>query len=294
MLCFRVICGIDPEGERPVEVLLRAHHEDDVIEEETRPDGVFLTKKGEPMISVITPLYSKEKFIASTIESVMGQTVADWEMIIVDDGSKDSSLSIARRYADNDPRIRLVAVSENQGAAVARNKGLSRAKGRYIAFLDGDDLWEPCKLERQLEFMERGGWGFTYTNYGLIDHEGKIIKKGFRMPLEFNYEDLLKNTAIGCSTVMIDRQRMGDFRMPLKRAGQDTATWLMLLRQGGSAHGIDELLGWYRKLPGSVSSNKLKALARTWETYRTFEGLSVSRAIRSYLPYVFNAIKRRY
>lgn len=244
------------------------------------------------MISIITPLYNKQKFIDCAIQSVLSQSFTDWEMIIVNDASDDNGAMVVERFSQTDQRIKLIHLAVNSGAAVARNLGLEKAKGRYIAFLDADDLWEPQKLKRQLEFMEENGHYFCYTNYGVIDEHGNILKNRFNMPLKLTYKELLKNTAIGCSTVMIDRKMTGDFRMPLKRAGQDTATWLNILRRGITAYGIDETLGWYRKSTGSISNNKLKALKRTWETYRRFENIRLDKACYYFTHYVFNAIKR--
>jgi teichuronic acid biosynthesis glycosyltransferase TuaG len=244
------------------------------------------------MVSIITSLYNNEKFIACAIQSVLNQSFTDWEMIIVDDASDDNGAIIVDRFLQSDHRINLIQLEKNAGAAVARNEGLERAKGKYIAFLDADDLWEPQKLRLQLEFMGKNGYAFTYTNYGIIDKSDHVLKKRFNMPLRLSYTDLLKNTAIGCSTVMIDRSKVGDFRMPLKRAGQDTATWLRLLSKGITAHGIDETLVWYRKSVGSISNNKVKALKRTWETYRKFEHIRLDKAIYYFSFYIFNAIKR--
>jgi teichuronic acid biosynthesis glycosyltransferase TuaG len=246
------------------------------------------------MISIITPMFNNEELIEKTIESVKNQTYKEWEMFIVDDCSKDESLAVARKFIEYDERFNLISLKVNSGAAVSRNTGLEMAKGRYVAFLDSDDLWQPDKLSKQLKFMQENDEWFTYTNYGRIDYTGRILNEGFKIPMNSMYKDLLKNTAIGCSTVMIDRNKAGDFRMPLKRAGQDTATWLMLLRNGGRAAGLNEPLTWYRKTEGSISSNKIKALQRTWDTYRNYEKLTWLRAVYFFSFYVVNAMKRRY
>jgi teichuronic acid biosynthesis glycosyltransferase TuaG len=246
------------------------------------------------MISIITPIYNDGKYIEETIRSVISQTYEDWEMIVIDDDSKDDGPELVQRIANTDSRIRLISMPENVGAARARNRGIEEACGRYIAFIDGDDVWKNEKLECQLDFMKRKKVGFSYTSYSIVSEDGVLLKRKVSIPNLLDYKGLLKNTAIGCSTVMIDKRVFGDFRMPDKRAGQDTATWLMLLRTGECAYGFDEILASYRLVKGSVSSNKFGALKRTWKTYRDFENLSLLFSIYCFIQYIFNASRRRY
>ncbi|WKV08014.1 glycosyltransferase family 2 protein [Thermoanaerobacterium sp. CMT5567-10] len=244
-------------------------------------------------VSIIIPVYNAEKFIAETIKSVLHQTYTNWEMILVDDYSSDDSQKIINCFAQKDNRIKYIRLEKNCGAAVARNTGLEIAKGRYIAFLDSDDLWEPNKLEKQIKFMEENKIGFSFTSYRLIDEEGNDLNKIVTVPNKVNYNNLLKNTIIGCLTVMIDKNIIGDFRMPLVRAGQDTATWLSILRRGFEAYGINEPLAKYRKVSGSISSNKIKALKRSWNIYKNIEKLPLPKLCYVYSCYVINAIKKR-
>ncbi len=244
-------------------------------------------------ISIITPVYNGERFIEETIKSVQDQTYKDWEMILVDDCSMDASQEIIKKIAQKDGRIKYMKLKQNSGAAVARNTALENAKGRFIAFLDSDDVWEKNKLEKQLNFMLNHNIGFSFTSYALMNEEGIRLNKEVRVPKKIDYEGLLKNTIIGCLTVMIDKNSIGDFRMPLVRAGQDTATWLSILRKGHVAYGIDEILAKYRKVNGSISSNKIKALKRTWNTYRNIEKLPLSKCIYVFAGYTMNAIKKR-
>lgn len=247
----------------------------------------------QDLISIVTPVYNSEKFISETIESVINQTYKNWEMIIVDDCSKDSSEKIIRNYIENDKRINYIKLKKNSGAAVARNTAIEKSKGKYVAFLDSDDLWESNKLEEQLEFMQQRNIAFSFTGYELIDQNGKSLNNIVQVPKEINYNELLKNTVIGCLTVMIDKEKVGEFKMPLVRAGQDTATWLLILRKGYIAYGLNEPLSRYRKVEGSISSNKLKALKRTWYTYRKLEKLSLPKSIYVFSCYTLNAIKKR-
>ena len=244
-------------------------------------------------VSVITPTFNAERFIGDTIESVLNQSYQDFELIIVDDCSTDRTEQIIKRYIEKDERIKFYKLSENSGAAVARNTALDKAIGRYIAFLDGDDLWHKEKLEKQLCFMRENKYGFSFTAYELMSEEGLKLNKTVNVPSKVTYTGLLKNTIIGCLTVVIDREIIGDFRMPLVRAGQDTATWLSILKKGHIAYGFDKVLSSYRQVNGSISSNKIKALKRTWNTYRKIEKLSFVRCSFYFSMYVFNAIKKR-
>lgn len=245
-------------------------------------------------VSIITPVYNAERFIAKTIKSVQAQTYSNWELLLINDASSDSSESIIQDMMSEDARIKCINLQENSGAAVARNTGLDKATGQYVAFIDSDDMWLPDKLEKQLRFMSEHGYAFTYTNLELISEEGDVLKSRLPIPRELSYHDLLKNTAIACSTVMIDQSVIGTFKMPLVRRGQDTATWLMLLRTRNiNAYGLDDVLNRYRQVSGSISSNRFVALKRTWYTYRHIEKLPRHQALYYFIMYVLNAVKRR-
>lgn len=247
----------------------------------------------DKLVSVITPVYNSEKFIESTINSVIGQTYTELEMILVDDCSTDLSREIIMEIAKKDPRVKYIKLEKNSGAAVARNTGIEHANGRYISFIDSDDVWKVNKLEKQLNFMMKNNYAFTYTGYETITEDGALKKDIISVPIKISYKGLLKNTAIACSTVIVDRKKTGDFRMPLVRKGQDTATWLMLLREIPYAYGLDEVLSSYRKVAGSISSNKIQALKRTWNTYYKLEKLPFLVASYYFTCYVFNALRKR-
>jgi len=247
----------------------------------------------DDLVSIITPIYNAERFISDTVKSVKSQTYQNWEMILVDDCSSDRSKAMIEAYAKEDNRIKYLFLPENVGAAIARNTGLSHAQGRFIAFVDSDDQWDSKKLERQLAFTKENQASFTFTAYEMVDEQGEKLNKIVKVPQTINYNQLLKNTTIGCSTVIIDRQVIGDFSMPLVRKGQDTATWLNILRSGYMAHGLNEVLTQYRIVNGSISSGKISALRRTWYTYRKIEKLNLIKCIYVFTCYVFNALKRR-
>lgn len=246
----------------------------------------------ETIVSIITPVYNAEKFLSETIQSVLIQTYKSFEYLLIDDCSSDNSAAIIKEFADKDARVKYIKLPENSGAAVARNTGLENAQGRFVAFIDSDDVWYPEKLQKQLDFMTKGNKGFTYTNFEHITEEGEILTSP-NLPEKLNYSGLLKNTAIACSTVIIDRQIIGDFRMPLVRKGQDTATWLQILKVHDNAYLLDEILNQYRGREGSLSSNKIDALKRTWNTYRNLEKLPLYKAVYYFGFYVWNAVKRR-
>ena len=245
-----------------------------------------------PVVSVITPVYNAEKFLKETIDSVLKQSYKDFEYLLIDDCSTDNSPEIVKAYAEKDSRVKYIKLRENSGAAVARNTGLENAQGSYIAFIDSDDVWYADKLEKQLAFMREKNEAFTYTKYEHITEEGEVQSTP-DFPERLNYSGLLKNTAIACSTVVIDREVIGDFRMPLVRKGQDTATWLKILKNHDYAYLVDEVLNQYRGREGSLSSDKIGALKRTWNTYRNIEKLPLPKAIYYFGFYVWNAVKRR-
>lgn len=248
------------------------------------------------LVSIITPVYNAERFLTETIDSVIRQTYASWELILVDDCSTDKSEILILNKIKTDDRIKYLKLDKNSGAAIARNRGIKEAKGNLIAFLDSDDIWDNTKLSRQVEFMKKHHIGFSFTDYTLISENGtnyNKINSVIHVPKLIDYNFLLKNTVILCSSVMIDKRIIGEFKMPLIRAGQDTATWLLILKRGYYGYGINENLVKYRQVKGSISSNKFKAIKRTWNLYRNVEKLSMIKSIYVFTNYSFNAFKKR-
>lgn len=247
----------------------------------------------EHLVSIVTPVYNAEKYLEDTIVSVKKQTYKNWELLLVDDCSKDSSADIINKYAQEDDRIKYIKLETNSGAAVSRNTGIKAARGRFIAFVDSDDIWLEDKLQIQIEYMLNNNAPFTFTSYRYMKEDGTITEKIAKAPHKISYDGLLKNTIIGCSTVVVDKNTFGDFEMPLLRRGQDTATWLKLLKQEKYAYGIEKDLVNYRQVGDSLSSNKIKALKRTWHTYRNVENLSLLKSSYVFCCYAFNALKKR-
>ncbi len=251
------------------------------------------------LVSVIVPVYNAGKWIEDTILSVKSQTYRDWELILVDDGSSDDSAEIIRHYAADN--IRLISYDDkekekgkNHGAAYARNRGVKEAKGRYICFLDADDLWSPDKLEKQLKHMEENDAAFSFTGYEFADESGIGVQKIVRVPKEIGYKQALKNTTIFTSTVMFDMDKLSkeDIKMP-SVPSEDTATWWKVLKKIGKAYGLDEQLTLYRRSAQTLSSDKMTAVSRIWNLYRNVEGMGVIHSAYCFVFWAVRALIRR-
>ncbi|MCR4776461.1 MAG: glycosyltransferase [Saccharofermentans sp.] len=249
------------------------------------------------LVSIITPVYKCEKYIAETIKSVQSQTYSNWELLLVDDCTPDNSPEIIQEFAKSDSRIRYIRLKENSGAAVARNEGLEASNGRFIAYLDADDIWLPEKLERQISFMKENNVQFSCCDYEKIEDDGTPLNKVVHMPKTITYEQLLRNTIIQTVGVIVDLDTVDKklLVMPNIRRGQDSATWLQLLKNGVRFNGQNEVLAQYRRAPNSLSSNKFKAMQRTWKMYREVEKLSVPKSLWCLIGWAYHAsIKRIY
>lgn len=245
-------------------------------------------------ITIITPVYNCEKFLKETIECVINQTYQNWELLLVDDSSKDKSLKIIEEYAKKDNRIKFFKTSKNEGTAIARNIALKEAHGRFIAYLDSDDLWKVNKLENQISFMMKNNYAFTCTDYEKIDEKGKLLKK-IKLPQKINYNSFLKNTIIQTVGVMVDVQKTGKeiLSMPNYRRRQDAITWSRLLKNGFNCYEVPEYLSYYRVVHNSLSSNKFEAIKMNWYWYRKIENLSFFEALYCFLGYAINGIRKR-
>jgi glycosyltransferase involved in cell wall biosynthesis len=245
----------------------------------------------KPLVSVITPVHNSGDFVGEAIRSVQAQTFSDWEMIIVDDCSTDDSAQIVETFLAEDDRIRIIKLPANSGAAVARNTAIEAAQGRYIAFLDSDDLWLPKKLEKQLSFMRESGTAFSYSAYARIDEKGKTHTP-IGVPESLRYRDLCKTNYIGCSTAIYNTEVYGKRLMPIIRYGQDFALWLELLRNGNEARGLNMILTIYRVRSDSLSSRKIKGSNYVWRIYRNMERLSFMKALNYFSQYAARGVLR--
>ncbi|MBN1182287.1 MAG: glycosyltransferase family 2 protein [Bacteroidales bacterium] len=240
------------------------------------------------MVSVITPVYNGEAFIRETAGCLAEQTFRDYQWVIIDDLSTDGTRDICRDLAEKDPRITLLCLEQNSGPIIARNKGMDAAAGRYIAFLDADDLWTPDKLEKQIAFMEKWQVPLSYTSFRKIDSRGKIISR-FRIPVpaKVSYKKLIGSNSIPASSAMFDRTIVGEIRqnpeLPLSK--DDFFFWLEILKNFGDARGMKEDLFRLRIHNESLTNNKLEMARRHWKMYREIFGFSRITSIRYYAVY---------
>lgn len=227
----------------------------------------------DKLVSIIMPTYNCAKFIGKTIESIIAQTYENWELIIVDDCSKDNTEEVVSKYKDN--RIKYHRLENNSGEAVARTEAMKKARGSYMAFLDSDDLWKKDKLEKQLEFMNKNNYNFTCTEYEQIDEEGNKLNKVIKVKKRADYNRILLDCPVGNSTVMYNVEKLGKFEVPNIRKRNDDALWLQILKKEKYIYGMPDILMEYRIRSNSISSNKLSLVKYHWQLYRKIEHLSV-------------------
>ena len=246
----------------------------------------------EGLVSIIMPVFNASRYVIESVESIIAQTYNNWELIIVDDCSIDDTLEKIDKYIKRDNRIRVIKLNENLGVAKERNIAIEEANGRYIAFLDSDDKWKYNKLEKQLAFMNKNSYGLSFTAYEYIDSnsdKGKVVE----VPNYQDYKMGLKNTIIGCLTVIVDRQITGEFYMPVISHGEDHFTWLALMKRGFNAYGLNECLAEYRITQTSLSSNKFKSIKMQWKNYRRIAKLPIYKCVYYFGCYILNAILKR-
>lgn len=229
------------------------------------------------LVSIIMPSYNTGSFISETIQSVMAQTYARWELLIVDDCSNDETDEIVAQYSDK--RIKYFKNEKNVGAAVSRNRALREAQGRWIAFLDSDDLWMPEKLERQISYMESNGIHFSYTNYVEIDENSKPLGVSVSGPRKISRIGMFNYCWPGCLTVMYDRDIVGDIQIEDIRKNNDYAIWLKVCRKA-DCYLVNEELAMYRKRTGSISDHSYKSLIRWhYKLYREAEHENIIKSL---------------
>ena len=245
------------------------------------------------LVSIVIPVYNAEKFIDETISSVLDQTYTNWELLLVNDCSKDNSVKIINKYL-KDERIKLINNKVNSKVAISRNNGIKAAKGKYICFLDADDKWDKEKLEKQVKFMKEKDCEFSFTSYEFADENCIPNGKKVIVPEKISYNQALKNTTIWTSTVMFDMTKLSkeDIYMPDVKS-EDTASWWSILKKIDYAYGIKDVLSFYRRTEGTLSSNKFEAIKRIWNLYRNVEHLNIFKSIYCFFWYAFRAVLRR-
>ncbi len=244
------------------------------------------------LVSIITPSYNSEQYISKTIDSIINQTYTNWELLITDDLSSDSTVEIIESYVKDDSRIKLYKLEKNSGAGIARNFSINKAQGRYIAFCDSDDLWKPYKLEIQIEFMLKNNLSLSYSNYDVIDVNGKLIDN-IISPKKITYGKMLLNCYIGCLTVIYDSEKIGKQYMPEIRKRQDWALWLKILKRIKETKGIGKSLALYRKRKNSLSNNKLKLIASTWKIYYNVLNFNFFKSLLSIFIFFIYYFKKK-
>ena len=248
------------------------------------------------LVSIIVPVYKAKDYITATIDNVCNQTYTNWELILVDDCSGDGTVTCIKDYIEllHDSRIRLIEKNINEGAAAARNTGLDVAQGRYIAFLDADDVWLRDRLKLGMEYMASKGVGFVFSAYEFGDEYARGTGRIVHVPEKLTYQKALSRTIIFTTTTLFDTQIIPIelIHMP-KVASEDTATWWQILRAGYTAYGLDTVLAIYRRPAQSLSSNKLQAIERIWKLYRDVEKLPLGRSIVAFVGWAYRATVRR-
>lgn len=247
----------------------------------------------QPLVSIIMPSYNAEKYITESIESVLHQTYGNWELLVTDDCSSDQTPAIVQSYAEKEPRIDFVIAPKHSGIAETRNQSIARASGRFVAFLDNDDLWVPEKLEKQVRFLLENDYAFVYSAYELMNEDGSPKGKTIKTAGVIDYDKYLKNTIIGSGTIMLDTEKTGSLQMPHNATSDDMALWCKILKDGHRAYPMKEVLMRYRVRGNSASANKLKAAKDVWLVYRKQEKLSFFYALTCFCCYAFNAIIKR-
>ncbi|MGO8758304.1 MAG: glycosyltransferase family 2 protein [Terracidiphilus sp.] len=245
-----------------------------------------------PLVSIVTPVYNAAQWLEQTLASVRAQTLTDWEHLLADDGSTDGSLAIAVAAARADSRVRVLRTGIRTGPATARNRALDAARGRFIAFLDADDLWLPDKLARSVDWLIEHAYDFVYHDYRHISHDGARVGALIRAPETLDLRTLhTRRGHGGCLSIVVDRWRVPVLRFPNiePHHAEDFCTWLSLIRAGHVGHRVPADLGRYRLSPKSRSSNKLAGAINVWHLYRNFSRLPVPLAAAWWVQYAWNS-----
>jgi teichuronic acid biosynthesis glycosyltransferase TuaG len=233
-------------------------------------------------VSIIMPSYNAEKTIVQSIQSVLQQNYSNWELLITDDKSTDNTVKIINQFVAKDTRIKLFENEQNLGAGGSRNRSIKESKGRYIAFLDSDDLWLDNKLAIQIDYMQKNDIALSYTWYQKFGDKGD---GGFVKPqLTVTYQQLLYSNVIGCLTAVYDTELLGKRYMPLIRKRQDMGLWLDILKDVDMAHGIPDVLAKYR-VDSGMTQNKFNVLKWQWRFYRDVVGLTTFKSLPYFIGY---------
>lgn len=241
----------------------------------------------KPLVSIITPTFNSEKFISETIHSVQNQTYENWEMIIVDDGSSDKTIEIINSIAKTENRIRSYPQTQNIGPAKARNIGIDKARGKYMTFLDADDIWFPNFVENSIKTIKETNIHFVFSSYRRTNENLEFVYSDFIVPKKVTYTDILKTNSISCLTAFLDIEVLGKKSMPEIFKRQDMGLWLKYLKEIPFAYGIQETQAIYRIRENSLSRKKSKLLKYQWQFYREVENLNFFQSIYYMLQWMY-------
>ncbi|MEN9910016.1 MAG: hypothetical protein RLZZ540_3175 [Bacteroidota bacterium] len=249
----------------------------------------------KPLVSVIIPTFDSEKYISDTIISVQNQTYQNWEMLLVDDGSTDETQTIITSFL-TDKRIQFYSLEKNSGTGVARNFGVSKAVGKYISFLDADDLWNPEKLQKQINFMQKQNLPFTFSFYDCINEQGKSLNRRIEAPRNLSYRQLFFCNYVGNLTGIYDVDYFGKISISSIRKRQDWMHWLTILKKIKTAKAIPESLAFYRIRENSLSTSKTALIQYNFAVYRQFHGFNLVVSMLCMIGFLFTqlVIKQRY
>ena len=247
-----------------------------------------------PLVSIVMPAYNAAWSISRSIDSVLTQSYSEFELLIVDDCSKDNTLEIVRQYAQRDSRIRVIVCGENRGVAAVRNEGIAQAKGTYIALLDSDDVWLPDKLQRQMQLLKDTGAEIAYCSYDFIDEKDAPVLKPFLVPESTNYRKMLYSSVISCSTAVVEAKLMKQHPFRSQWYHEDYVLWMELLKIPVKAVGVQEVLAHYRQVEGSRSNHKGNAAIERWKIYRKALGMNVFSSAVAFIGYALNGIRKYY
>lgn len=246
----------------------------------------------EPLVSVLMPSFNAENYIEAAIQSVLDQTVSDWEMIIIDDGSWDSTCKIIEALSQKDSRIHFYKNEQNMGAANSRNRGLAMCRGEYVALLDSDDIWYPQKLEKQVSLAKAADADIVYCSYAIIDEEGRKKCPDFIVPEYTTVKATLSKSVISCSTALLSKKIVSKYKFPTGFYHEDLAFWLQMLSDGVKAVGVKDVLAEYRVRSNSRASNKITVAKGRWQIYRRMMGMSLGKSIYHFVQYAFIGFRK--
>ena len=244
------------------------------------------------LVTVIMPAYNAASYIETAIRSVMAQTHTAWELLVIDDGSSDDTCAIVERLAAEDDRIHLLRNPQNCGVAATRNRGLELCNGAYAAFLDSDDVWHPDKLERQVQTAREQQADLVYTSYAIVDADGHPCKRPYLVPSQIDFQGLLKENVMGCSTVLLSAAVAQRYRFLSDFYHEDYCLWLDILRDGHTAVGCTDVLADWRLILNSRSFDKKNGARNRWRIYRRHLGFSVCKSARYFAAYAWRGLKK--